>query len=513
MTYTRPLKTSSVASYEAAVSDQLVVGIHGIWYDLTSFVDVHPGGDLLWKFNGLDASEVFTSFHPRGGVLSAVAECKVGKYHRERDEVKREYGRMTREFAKAGYMSVSLPWVATSLARIVCLFGLVVYLALYAHQFVLGGLALALFWQQCGGYLHDAMHSNLTYNMTIDRWLGWLFGTVATGINADWWKREHDLHHALVNAYTTAPESQSSFADDYGVDLAALVHPTHSTPPTNVPPGPSVASTHAQPPVAPSLSSPATRARTDSVDSDFVGGSASSPSISHIDDAAAEPPHSAAKVVQAHPVDIQMKESVWAQTLDVVPLFPSDSPFTWILEYQAAYFLPVVFFLGRIGILLNAWRHERSFRQWFGLALHAAGTWALCSRLPSWYAVAVFYAAAAMGEGILHLQLIVNHYLNAWDLDENIAGDFIRWTCQATHNVVAPQWLDWFHVGLHLHIEHHLYPKVARCHFRAIQPAVKAFVESNNMPYREIPFYASPALLYKSMKHVSDVTFHREKDE
>ncbi|KNC50572.1 delta-6-fatty acid desaturase [Thecamonas trahens ATCC 50062] len=474
------LSVSSPASYSHARSKRCVIGIHGSWYDVTDFIPQHPGGDLLWKFAGLDATEVFVSFHPRGGVLKQVAGCKVGSYTRTADPVKTEYARMARAFVKAGFLSTSTSWLVINLSRVAALFALMLWLVLSANQFVLGGLALALFWQQCGGFLHDCMHSNLTYNMTLDGWLGWLFGTVAIGINSDWWKREHDLHHALVNAYTTAPETQSSFARDYGVPDAVLVHPEETEAAKSVPPGPSEASSAVEKRAADLVE----RRPRSSSDARSSSPSSTQPHELGLPVLPLENPRN---VVQAYAVDIQMKEDIWAQALDV-----------WLLSYQHIYFLPAVFFLGRIGILINAWKHERTVRQWSGFVIHFAATAVLFSYLPSWRDVAVFYATAAVGEGVLHMQLIINHYINEWGLDENVAHDFVRWTCQVTHNVPSPRWLDWFHVGLHLHIEHHLFPKVARCHFRAIQPAVKDFAAKHGMPYRELPFARTPFELYRS---------------
>ena len=41
-------------------------------------------------------------------------------------------------------------------------------------------------------------------------------------------------------------------------------------------------------------------------------------------------------------------------------------------------------------------------------------------------------------------------------------------------NLEAPKWMDWYYGGLNFHIEHHLYPKLARNHLREAGQYVKA---------------------------------------
>lgn len=43
--------------------DRLLVGYRGKWYDVTHFLDKHPGGDVIRHFVGRDATHVMDSMH------------------------------------------------------------------------------------------------------------------------------------------------------------------------------------------------------------------------------------------------------------------------------------------------------------------------------------------------------------------------------------------------------------------------------------------------------------------
>lgn len=281
------------------------------------------------------------------------------------------------------------------------------------------------------GVVHDSMHTNVTYNRTLDWWIGWIFGPIGLGINAEWWKWEHDLHHALTNSYTTAPESHSR---------------------TGQWPYPS-------------------------------------------------PEKSKSSLGKPFAVDVQLKEDVWAQSLELVGVFPNDDMVKLLLPYQHWLFVPLVFLMGRVGVLVICWRHGGSPMQLLGFAIHLSMCYYLSTLFPTFWHGFLFWFTAFFFEGILHLQLMINHYCNQWELAEAAGQDFVRWQCHATHNVASPAFLDWTHVGLNIHIEHHLFPKVSRTHFREIKPKVKAFCKKHGLPYRTLPTNPIPTI-FKRLRNV-----------
>jgi len=259
------------------------------------------------------------------------------------------------------------------------------------------------------------------------------------------WKWEHDLHHALTNTYTTAPETHSR--------TGQWPYPTPD--------------------------------KTATTAADNV--------------AAAEP-------AQAFAVDVQLKEDLWAQSLEVLEIFPNDDLVRKLIPYQHWIFVPLVFLLGRVGVLAICWRHGGRPMQLLGFAIHLYLCYSLSLCFPSvWYGFKFWYTAF-VAEGILHLQLMVNHYCNQWDLSEAAGQDFVRWQCNATHNVASPAYLDWTHVGLNIHIEHHLFPKVSRTHFRDIKPHVEAFCKKHGLPYRTLPTNPIPTIFNRLREVVEDAT-------
>lgn len=413
------VQESSEKKRAAATSKRCMVGIRGNWYDLTDFIPEHPGGDILWKFNEMDATEQFTAFHVKRGILARGSKYKTGKtYRRPNDPAKEEYAQLARRFISQGLVLTDAwgwVWNAWNVARVFAFLAAALYVARLGWN-VFGGVLLFFFWQQAGGLMHDAGHSNITHDMDIDRWLGLFFGTVCIGVQSAWWTREHHIHHALTNAYTTEPETQSSKAFKYPMP-----------------------------------------------DKSRRGNS---------------------DVPSAYAVDYQMKEDAFAQSVSALPTFPKAV--TWILRFQHFYSIAGLILIGRIHAVSDSWKRGAPLREWIALGVHIGLTYLVLSTFPDGWSAFKFYATASVCEGILHIQLVCNHYLNDWALDESIANDFVRWAFIVSHNVAGPAWTDWFHVGLNLHIEHHLFPKVSRVHLRKIKPIVQKFGKKYGLPYREL---------------------------
>ena len=50
------------------------------------------------------------------------------------------------------------------------------------------------------------MHRLVHPSTKVCYWIGWLTGNVLFGANADWWRAEHDPHHAAPNAWDRVNE-------------------------------------------------------------------------------------------------------------------------------------------------------------------------------------------------------------------------------------------------------------------------------------------------------------------
>ncbi|KAI0221415.1 Delta(8)-fatty-acid desaturase 2, partial [Lamellibrachia satsuma] len=64
--------------------------------------------------------------------------------------------------------------------------------------------------------------------------------------------------------------------------------------------------------------------------------------------------------------------------------------------------------------------------------------------------------------------------------------------------------MDWYYGGLNFHIEHHLYPKMARKHLRAAGPYIKAVCIKHGIDYEMLSFVDAIKKTLSHMKRVGD---------
>eukprot|EP01061_Rhynchopus_euleeides_P018376 TRINITY_DN30393_c0_g1_i1.p2 TRINITY_DN30393_c0_g1~~TRINITY_DN30393_c0_g1_i1.p2 ORF type:complete len:437 (+),score=199.19 TRINITY_DN30393_c0_g1_i1:105-1415(+) len=368
-----------------------LIGYDGKLYDIARFAKHHPGGEeLLRHFVGRDVSIQVRAFHERD-VMEGRAQ--VGTYHdtTDCDPAAKGYKDLIERFRHEGYFRTSYTWYLGKM--MFCFAWLVACLSLLQMGYVIPpALCLALFWQQCGFFMHDFMHNQLTHNRHKDRWWGMLFGTGGVGVGGHWWKAEHFIHHALTNV----------------VDLS-------------------------------------------------TGWS-----------------------------DPQMREDVWAQNRKLFPLFQKwfDPYLIMIQQYT---WLPLTVFFGRIGIAVDCFREEKRWYEWLTFALHWSYIAVIVSMVPTWEQRALFYFIASVGQGVLSIQLLISHYARPFFFKDteyhNVSWPRVQTI--TTINIKNHPLLDWFHGGLNIHIEHHLFPCIPRHHFRQIQPIVKQYCRDNKIEYFE----------------------------
>ena len=113
------------------------------------------------------------------------------------------------------------------------------------------------------------------------------------------------------------------------------------------------------------------------------------------------------------------------------------------------------------------------FAAWLALA-----TWLSGSPL-------LFLTIAHGTAGILHVQITLNHFTMPL---QNTSVDFATQQLLTTANIDLPRWLDWFGGGLHLQIEHHLFPRLPRHNLRRITQRVRTLSERLKIPYRSFSF-------------------------
>ena len=395
------------------------VGINGRWYDVTHFMDKHPGGPILSHFIGKDATVLFNAF---GHDINLLKYRKpIGTYDMSpRHPADKEFDDLAIKYEKLGYFKTDWTFYLQVFTVIYSLFALSVYTIIsYNHLWYMrlfGGISLAFFWQQSGFVLHEVMHSQLVRSKRDwDRALGVMIGTINFGLSSHWWQDEHYLHHGMTN----------------------MVDVTNRW------------------------------------------------------------------------VDPQMWEAVWAQNTKLFPLYKTYLQYL-LIKIQHITFIPVVMIAGRINILIECALDERRWYEWLGMALHWVWICALFSYVPSWSSILQIYGVACMVEGVFHFQLILSHYCKAFiEVEDFHKTSWYVYQISANMNIDNYWWMDWYYGGLNFHIEHHLFPKMARQNLRKVSADVKAICSKYGIQYDSDSF---PNCLVKTLGHLKESSTHFKLD-
>ena len=178
-----------------------LVGIDGYWYDVTNFVDRHPGGPVIEHFIGKDASTIFHAYGHSDLLLKH--RKPVGTYTREyKHPSDQDFHRLLLEFKQKGYFKTDWNFYLRKFAVCAIQLAIVFFLVCAFEEWYwhyAGAVMLSLFWEQSGFLMHDFMHIQVFRNNFWDRFAGTFFGTVCFGPSAHWWKDDHDIHHSVTN--------------------------------------------------------------------------------------------------------------------------------------------------------------------------------------------------------------------------------------------------------------------------------------------------------------------------
>jgi len=192
-------------------SDLWIV-VDGFAYDVTNYVDKHPGGILpMENMAGKDCTDVLANYHAArvfkhmlpaflvGEVSDYTVFPHVADFRAVRQELLRRglYETDMRFYAKMG------TWYAFLLTSSL-------YLSLYGQQAVtrmVGAIGIGLFWQQLAGLGHDLGHSGVTHVFMKDHLIGSML-IALMGISTCWWKRNHNTHHIACNSIEHDPDIQ-----------------------------------------------------------------------------------------------------------------------------------------------------------------------------------------------------------------------------------------------------------------------------------------------------------------
>jgi delta8-fatty-acid desaturase len=205
----------------AAVQGKCLIGFDGHVYDISNWLDHHPGGALaILHVNGKDATDHIRAFHPEHvwevqmkkfllcQLVLSPAEMAESTEHRK---LSKSFNELKQRITDAGLFETSHSFYQLLLLRYVIHFVVSILLCLYLPKplnAVLGGAAVASFWQQIAFFSHDAGHSCITKNRFFDSLLGTVLATLFGGLSLGWWKHSHNVHHIVTNHPEHDPDIQ-----------------------------------------------------------------------------------------------------------------------------------------------------------------------------------------------------------------------------------------------------------------------------------------------------------------
>jgi len=365
--------------------------------------------------------------HPGGRVVFTVARQIGTVAPVEPSAFDKEVLELRKEFRKNGWFNASPFYYTYKTAEVLGIAAAGVFvLHSFPHNWfaVIGAaLLLATAWQQAGWLSHDFMHHQVFENRLGGDIMGLFLGNFIQGFSVDWWKNKHNTHHSIPNLH----ESEDDLHDG-DPDIDTLPFLAWST--------------------------------------------------TMADKARRDPSGWSAFFVRN-------------QQMIFFPLL-SFARLTWAQQSIAYALAPLLPETARGG----AWGGGRvapSLRypvaELVGLAAHYTVLLVLAYLyMTPIQAIAYFLTAQMVCGLMLAVSFVVGH--NGMEcFDKADKPGFFELQLRATRNVTDDciGFAGWFTGGLHLQVEHHLFPTMPRHHLAKAAPIVEALCKKHGVRYHSQP--------------------------
>ncbi|XP_074270455.1 delta(8)-fatty-acid desaturase-like [Silene latifolia] len=194
--------------------DDLWISISGKIYNVTNWVNNHPGGDLpLLYFAGQDVTNVFLAYHPKSCHLY-LDKFFTGYHIKDYNpsEMSQDYRNLWSDFEKLGLFDNKGHGILITMIIAVMLFYASIYGVLTSDSFWVhlscGGL-LGLSWIQFVWITHDSAHYQVMVTPGWNRFANLFIANCVAGLSISWWKKGHNAHHIATNSLEYDPITQS----------------------------------------------------------------------------------------------------------------------------------------------------------------------------------------------------------------------------------------------------------------------------------------------------------------
>ncbi|CAI9785968.1 unnamed protein product [Fraxinus pennsylvanica] len=99
-----------------------------------------------------------------------------------------------------------------------------------------------------------------------------------------------------------------------------------------------------------------------------------------------------------------------------------------------------------------------------------------------------------------HIQFTLNHFAANVYVGAPKGDDWFEKQTSGTIDIDCSSWMDWFFGGLQFQLEHHLFPRLPRCHLRNISPVVRELCKKHNLPYRSLSFFEANVWTLRTLR-------------
>eukprot|EP00750_Incisomonas_marina_P002970 INCI12792.3.p1 GENE.INCI12792.3~~INCI12792.3.p1 ORF type:complete len:552 (+),score=83.29 INCI12792.3:237-1658(+) len=190
--------------------DDAWIVVDGHCYDVTAYVDTHPGGWLpIANLAGKDVTDAFANYHPARVYEQLLPRYYIGEVaDYEVSDFVKEHRALRQQLLERNMFETSRWYYVRKIAILVVLFTTAIYLTVVAEQRFLGACLLGVFWQQLAFIGHDVGHNAISHLREADLFWGAAFGNLTGGISLAWWKRSHNVHHIVCNSVENDPDIQ-----------------------------------------------------------------------------------------------------------------------------------------------------------------------------------------------------------------------------------------------------------------------------------------------------------------
>jgi delta8-fatty-acid desaturase len=418
---------SKVVSWDEVVKhstqDDAWLVIHDKVYDVTDWAPSHPGGSIIYKFAGVDASDQFDAFHlprvekrlPRfliGSLRSGdqKAAGDKGSCPSSPSGATLEYRALRERLRKEGYFEPRMSFYLGKACICAILFISSILIVLLAPErffwlrTVGAGCLLGLGLQQTAFLGHDVAHHGVCSptNGGGFNWFAWFLTGPCFGISGEMWNEEHSMHHAI----TLRPQEDPQF-NYLPLWLISMKE----------------------------LDVPGTR------------------------------------------IDFFTRFLISVQHLTFLPLAVCIGRINF-------HGLAFAFCLKRSLFGSSAREQLRGLMDVGGIIIYGLWFVSVVLLLEGWQARTLFFVAAYWMAGILHIQLLVSHlFCETFTAEEEREEQFFSFQLKTTRNIDAAWYDHWFHGGLEYQIEHHLFPQLPRHNLEKVQPFVQDICQRHGIPY------------------------------